>query len=50
MDELFLITKWNLMNREVQFCSLNSEATGLEGTLDECLGLEMKHLVRKSNR
>ena len=49
MDELFLITKWNLLNREIQFCALNSEAVGLEGDLDEILILETKHLVRKSN-
>ena len=50
MDELVLVTKWNLLNREVQFCALNDEANGLESKLDELLEQEMKHIVRKSNR
>ena len=50
MDELFLVTKWNLLNREVLFCALNNEPTNLEEKLDELLSLEMKHIVRKSNR
>ena len=50
MDELFLVTKWNLLNREVIFCALNQEDTILENKLDELLMLEMKHIVRKSNR
>ena len=50
MDELVLVTKWNLMNREVQFCALNDEAKNLENKLDDILGQEMKHIVRKSNR
>ena len=50
MNELFLITKWNLLNREVAFCALNEENATLESKLDELLALEMKHIVRKSNR
>ena len=50
MDELILVTKWNLLNREVQFCALNSEVPNLEKRLDEILCDEMKHIVRKSNR
>ena len=50
MDELILVTKWNLSNREVQFCALNSEVSNLEKELDKILQTEMKHLVRKSNK
>ena len=50
MDELNLITKWNLLNREVQFCALDSNTLDLERKLDNILSFEMKHIVRKSNR